>query len=347
MKKICILLPAYNEELVIGKTIESLIDSGFKSENIYVVDDCSSDQTFSVTKAYTENVATVPMNGGKARAQIYALEKFDLLRRYDYVLMMDCDSTVSNNFKEIVYNNIHSHPTVDLFIGQVKNAHADNLISALRTIEYTFSHEIVKKGQSNFGVIYVAPGCASIYSTKMLSKLTIDHSTLAEDMDLTIQVQELNGKIKYLHDAHVITQDPQSYKDYQKQITRWFRGFWQIIDKYNVLKFGLHSHVTPYLFYLMLESLVANRIFTSLFFLAFLMSWKVVVFGLVLDFCVFFLISLWAAHKTKRYSICLKTPLIYPIMFYNAYVFVKCFFEVIVFRKKSFGWNKVDRYIGD
>ena len=346
MKRICILLPAYNEEVVIGPTLDSLLSSGFLSSNIYVVDDCSTDSTYNIAKRYTDNVVTVPQNGGKARAQTYALHYFNLLKRYDYVIMLDCDSLVSDNFKESIYNYTYHYPDVDLFIGQVRNARANNLISSLRTVEYTFSHEIIKKGQANFGVIYVAPGCASIYSTRMLSKLKLDPDILAEDMDLTIQVHKLKGKIKYLHGVDVITQDPQSFADYTKQISRWFRGFWQVVDKYNILKLGFHSHVTLYILYLILESLIANRIFTVALFALF-MPLHVILLGLAVDFAIFFAVSAFAAYKTKRYDICMKTPLLYALVFYNSFVFMKSFVEVIVLRKKKFGWNKVKRYIED
>lgn len=343
MKRICVLIPAYNESLVIGPTIKSLINSGFDPDSIYVVDDCSSDDTSECAREFTAKVARLSVNSGKALAQAYAIEYFNLVRKYDYVVMLDCDSTVGPNFKEVIHTYAYRHPDVDLFVGQVKNAKTSNVISALRTVEYTFSHEIVKKGQHNFGVIYVAPGCASVYSTRVLNKLHFDPTTLAEDMDLTLQVHELGGKVMYIHGAEVITQDPQTLADYNKQITRWFRGFWQIVDKYSIFRVGLHSRVTLYMLYIILDTLLANRILTA-FVAAFLMPLQFVLLGVAIDFAIFFCITAYAAFKTKRYAICLKSPLLYLLQFFNAYAFMRSFFEVIVFRKKAFKWNKVARY---
>ena len=343
MKRICVLIPAYNEQIVISSTIESLIESGFHAHNIFIVDDCSTDDTLLVAQKYTDNVVRMPTNGGKAAAQAYAIEHFKLLTTYDYVVMMDCDSRVGHDFKEIIYLNTYYFPHIDLFIGQVKNAKSGNIISALRTVEYTFSHDVIKKGQHNFGVIYVAPGCASVYSTRILKKLVFDTEILAEDMDLTLQVHELSGKIKYLHGADVITQDPKTLTDYNKQISRWYRGFWQVVDKYNIFRYGLHKRVTTYMLYIILDTLIANRIVTALL-SAFFMPLQIIALGFLIDFMIFFAITLYAAIKTKRYGICLKSPLIYMLMFVNAYVFIKSFFEVIVLRRKKFGWNKVERY---
>lgn len=343
MKRLCVLIPAYNEQIVISFTVQSLLDCGFNPTDVFIVDDCSSDETFSEALKYTSNVYRMEQNGGKAKAQACAIEKFKLLYKYDYVVMLDCDSCVNEHFKDVLFNNVYQYPDVDLFVGQVKNAKSDNPISAFRAIEYTFSHNIIKKGQDNFGVIYVSPGCASMYSTRILKHLVFDSSTLAEDMDLTLQVHALKGKIKYIHEAEVVTQDPRTIRDYSKQIMRWFRGFWQIVGKYNILKFGLKSRVTLYMLYIILDTLIANRVFV-IFLSMFFLPLYLILTGLVIDFTVFVLLAAYAAIETKRFNILYKTPMIYLLVFFNAYAFVRSFVEVILLRKKAFGWNKVTRY---
>lgn len=346
MKKICVLLPAYNEQIVIGSTIQSLLNCGFDPTDVFIVDDCSTDETFYKAREYTSNVYRVEQNGGKARAQQAAIDHFKLIHKYDYIIMLDCDSQVKANFRDVLFANAVRHPDVDLFVGQVRNARSESVISALRAVEYTFSHSIVKKGQDNFGVIYVSPGCASMYSTRMLKRLQFDTHTLAEDMDLTLQVHALNGKIKYVHDAEVITQDPKTYSDYHKQIMRWFRGFWQIVQKYSILKFGLKHRVSVYMLYLIMDALFANRIFIiaiSLFFLPLYL----VLTGLAIDFTIFVLIAAFSAIETKRFDVFYKAPLTYLSLFLNTYAFIRSFAEVILLRKKTFGWNKVTRYIGE
>jgi poly-beta-1,6-N-acetyl-D-glucosamine synthase len=346
MKRICVLIPAYNEQIVISSTIQSLLECGFSSTNIFIVDDCSTDNTYEEALKYTSNVYRLEQNSGKASAQRQAIDKFNLVYKYDYVIMLDCDSIVSDHFKDVLYGNAYRYPDVDLFVGQVKNAKSNNIISALRAVEYTFSHNIIKKGQDNFGVIYVAPGCASMYSTKMLKHLHFDSSTLAEDMDLTLQVHALGGKIRYIHEAEVITQDPRTLPDYNKQIMRWFRGFWQIVDKYNILKLGFNFRVSWYMMYIILDTLIANRIsviFMSMFFLPLYL----ILTALLIDFTVFTILTVYAAVKTKRYNIIIKAPPMYALVFLNAFAFVRSFVEVIILRKKSFGWNKVTRYVGD
>jgi len=74
--KIGILIPAYNEEVVIKGTIESLINAGCSKSHIYVVDDKSTDNTAEIASSTGVNVYTVDENGGKAYAEKIAIVYF-------------------------------------------------------------------------------------------------------------------------------------------------------------------------------------------------------------------------------------------------------------------------------
>lgn len=340
--KPCILIPAHNEEIVLQRTLNSLYDAGFDPDTIYCVDDFSTDKTYDICIENKINVCRTPLSLGKAGAQQYAINHFQLCEKYRYVIMIDADTKVDKSFRDVLIFNFLWYSDVDLFIGQVTSSRANHVYSAYRTIEYTFSHEIIKKGQDNFGVIYVAPGCVSVYSTAILRHLDFDTSMLTEDMDLTIQVHKIGGKIKYLHDARVLTQDPSTFKDYHKQMIRWYSGFWQVILKYTNRK-NSFKRVDLYLLYLILDSLIFNRIIMLLLSAAALTS-KAISLILVVDLCIFALVTVYASYKNKRDDLLLRVPILYLLSFFNTYVYIRSFFEVIVFRKKNTNWNKVKRY---
>ena len=71
---ICII-PAYNEEATIAKTIKSLQAQTVPISRIIVVDDCSQDKTAEIARKCGAEVIRTPKNTGtKARAQNYALQ---------------------------------------------------------------------------------------------------------------------------------------------------------------------------------------------------------------------------------------------------------------------------------
>ncbi len=79
--RVAVLIPAYNEETVIVRTIRSVLNSDYKNLHVIVIDDGSTDRTAEVAaEAYAEEikagrvqVLTKP-NAGKAAALNYALD---------------------------------------------------------------------------------------------------------------------------------------------------------------------------------------------------------------------------------------------------------------------------------
>lgn len=343
MPSIGVLIPAYNEEPVMDGTIDSLLAAGFSQADIYIVDDRSTDRTAAIARARGVNVFTVPVNGGKAKAQIAALEHFRLLDRYEWMTFLDGDTKVDKNFLKAMAKAAMDDPSVTLYLGQVKSVKNNHIFSASRAFDYTYGQEIAKTGQHNFNVVFVAPGCASMYKTKDLAKMTIDHETLAEDMDLTMQVHRHDGRAAYVADAIVNTQDPATFKDYHKQILRWYRGFWQVMRKYQVYNpFVKKKRVDWYLIANMADALFFNRLI-----------WLAVIaiysptslpWAIGIDLVVATFICFWVAAKTKRFDVIWKFPAYYWMTYVNFYAYMRSMIEVLVLKKDKFGWNKVKRY---
>lgn len=340
--KICVLIPAYNEAEVILGTIKALYIAGFSSTNIFVADDRSTDGTAKLIRNFAD-VFCVPKNGGKARAQVAAIEHFKLTDKFDWVVFLDGDTKVDSNFLTVVKDAIGKDPDVSLFVGQVTSAKNDHVFSASRAYEYTFFQEISKKGQNNFNVVFVAPGCASVYKSTMLKKLDIDPNTLAEDMDLTLQVHRHGGRVEYVHAARVITQDPCTLIDYTKQVSRWYRGFWQVIRKHKVFGLVKKKPVDFYMMFVAINALIFNRAF-ALIACAFLLTPKMFGIAMIGDFCVFAAIGIYCSIYTQRLDLLYKLPVYFWISYINLYAFLRGFVEVIVLRKDILVWNKVQRY---
>lgn len=339
---IAILIPAYNEELVIKGTIDALISADCDLQDIYVVDDLSTDRTAEIALKLGVKVFTVPVNGGKARAQIQALDHFKLTSNYDWVVFLDGDSKVEPFFLNAMYRAAKKNPQTSLFVGQVKSVENNHVYSAYRGFEYTFSHDLAKKAQDNFNVVYVSPGCASMYRSDVLDQLQIDPSTLAEDMDLTIQVHRLGGKVSYLEEAGVMTQDPNNLKDYHKQILRWYRGFWQVVKKHNVLWKGPKGWVDAYMWMIIADAVFCNRIVYLLGLMMLFPNLNGI--AILVDLAVAFGVACYCGWRTKRLDVILKFPAYYWLSYLNFYALVRSYVEIIVLRKELLTWNKVARY---
>lgn len=346
-QRIGVLIPAYNEEPVINGTIDSLLGAGFSTTDIYIVDDRSTDRTAEMCRERGVNIFTVPVNGGKARAQIQALAHFEIIKRYDWVVFLDGDTKINSDFVEVVAKAAANDPTVALYLGQVKSVKNNHIFSASRAFDYTYGQDVAKVGQHNFNVVFVAPGCASMYRTDVLAQLQIDHMTLAEDMDLTMQVHRAGGRVAYLSDAIVHTQDPATFKDYHKQILRWYRGFWQVIKKHQVFSiFKKKQRVDWYMIMLSIDAVIFNRIFW-LGVLLFELGVGAAAVALGIDVATAGAITFYVAYRTKRLDVIWKFPVYYWINYLNFYAYMRAFVEIILLRKELLAWNKVKRYSFD
>ncbi len=87
-KKIYIILPAYNEEKVITEVITEIQKVGY--QNIILVDDGSSDQTFKVAKKTGVLVFRHKINRGKGATTKTGIEASKLLSA-DIIVTMDAD----------------------------------------------------------------------------------------------------------------------------------------------------------------------------------------------------------------------------------------------------------------
>ena len=89
---VVVIIPAYNEEKSIGKTIESILASDYPNFKVFVIDDGSRDKTFELAKKFESDRVKVfhKENGGKGSALNFGIEK----AKTDFVFIMDSDTTV-------------------------------------------------------------------------------------------------------------------------------------------------------------------------------------------------------------------------------------------------------------
>lgn len=101
MLSVCMI--ARNEELRIGKCLESLIEYGFE---IIVTDTGSSDATKEIAAKYTGRIYDFPWVDDFSAAKNYALEQAS----GDYVMFLDCDESLAPLNKEKLYGDILANP---------------------------------------------------------------------------------------------------------------------------------------------------------------------------------------------------------------------------------------------
>ena len=92
MKKVCIIIPAYNEEMSIGK----VVSKSKKYGDVVVINDGSKDQTKKIAKDCGAIVLNNIFNEGYDISILKGI-KFALTKKYNYILTIDADGQHPTN----------------------------------------------------------------------------------------------------------------------------------------------------------------------------------------------------------------------------------------------------------
>jgi glycosyltransferase involved in cell wall biosynthesis len=105
-KKLSVLISVYNQEKYLAAALESVFKQGFKDFEALVVDDCSTDKSFSILKGFKDKRLKVFKN--KKRQGLTKNLNFLLSKaRGEYIARMDGDDICLKNrfFKQVKFLN--------------------------------------------------------------------------------------------------------------------------------------------------------------------------------------------------------------------------------------------------
>lgn len=331
-RKLALLIAAHNEELVIEQTIRSALRAGMKRQDIYIVDDNSSDTTSRIVCEILGKTQTCKVRrSGKGLALTKAMKKFQLCERYQWVHIADADGGFSPDYFHVFRAKLNRKFAAAT--GYVRSLPGDS-VSQYRVVEYTLGLEIHRRFQALVHTIPVIPGPTSCFRTDVLKQLNFANKSMTEDFDVTLQLHRKQlGHIQYIPEAIAYTQDPQTFSDYSKQITRWNRGMLQSMNRHGIGRHG--NRIDAYLTYQMLQNLgFFAYIFIFLPLLVYLSHKPSIIATIFLwDIGIMFGIVVGVASKTRRFDILSAFPQIYVLRWLSAMIFLRSYIEVIVLRK--------------
>jgi len=342
LKSVCVVIPAFNEEVLVGRCIQSVLDAGLDASQIYVVDDHSRDNTAERVRAFAGvNLLRHERNYGKLRGLQHAIETFGLLGRYEFLALLDADSHIAPEYFSAVLRRFAEVPDAALVSG-APHSEKYNWVTAYRALEYTMTLKVYRKGQDKMGVITVAPGCASTYRTAIFAKLDWDNKTLVEDMDVTVQIHRKQlGKVVYTEHAVAYTQDPRTLREYTGQLTRWYSGTWQVM-KLHRIPFGFKRLDAEFAL-LIGEGFVYAVI--ALMLPVFL--WMSPVFtlrALVIDQLLWAGLGVLCAAELRRVDVLTCIPFCIVMRSINCFVLLRTFWAEIICSRQTETWFSVSRY---
>ena len=180
---VSILVPTFNDEKSITKSLENLLSIDYPKNKyeVLVIDDGSTDRTYEIIKKYeSENVRIFrKKNTGKASSMNFGIKR----ARYEYVAVMDADSFLQRNALRQCMSHFDEND-VAAVTSHILVKRRVTLWEKLQHAEYMIV-SVMRKAQEHLNLISVTPGPLSVYDKKVLIKVGgFDEKNLIEDVEI-------------------------------------------------------------------------------------------------------------------------------------------------------------------
>ena len=237
LPSVSVIIPAFNEEKVIGSTIDRILTSGTVDLQVLVIDDGSRDGTADIVRTRSLADSRVELisipNGGKANALNIGLQH----ARGDVVVALDADTQFE---RETIARLARwfADPAVGAVAGNAKVGNRINIITRWQALEYIVAQNLERRALAALDTLTVVPGAVGAWRRSVLNELGgYPANTLAEDQDLTIAVQKAGYLVLFDASAFAWTEAPTTIRGFAKQRFRWAFGTLQCLWKYRGLTF--------------------------------------------------------------------------------------------------------------
>jgi len=229
---VTVVVPAYNEEKVIIRTVQSLLSQRYPLE-IIVVDDGSPDGTADVVAGAFQNNPRIRVlrkpNGGKASALNLGVHE----AKGEIVVAVDADTVLAPGAIEALVGPL-ADDRVGAVAGNAKVGNRINLVTRWQAVEYVTSQNLDRRAFSLLNCITVVPGAVGAWRRQLvLDAGGFSEQTLAEDQDLTLTLLRRGWRIAYADRAIAYTEAPDTLAGLSRQRFRWSFGTLQCAWKHR------------------------------------------------------------------------------------------------------------------
>lgn len=108
MEPLCsVVIPLYNRENYIEKTIKSVLNQSFKDFELIIVDDCSTDRSYQIAKEFAEQDPRIVLKGNKVNKGVADSRNFGIeTAAGKYIALLDSDDVWLENKLEAQIDHI-------------------------------------------------------------------------------------------------------------------------------------------------------------------------------------------------------------------------------------------------
>ena len=235
--KFMMILPAHNEESVIGNLVESLQNLDYPKElyDIYVIADNCTDNTAKIAKDLGAIVYERFDEKKKTKGfamQWFLNQKIKENADYDAFCVFDADNVVDKNFLNAMNKKLCQGEVIVQGYRDIKNPD-DSWISAGYAIFYWMMNRFYHLARYNLGLSPLINGTGFMVDFNLIKPTGWDTITLTEDIEFSLKNIAQGRKLGWATDAIVYDEQPTEFKQSWSQRSRWTVGHIQCMKYYT------------------------------------------------------------------------------------------------------------------
>ena len=274
---VSIIVPAYNEEKVIGSCIESILTSKYKKYEIILVNDGSTDGTLNEMLKFKDlpkvKVLT-QRNAGKASALNLGFNR----SKGEILFFVDADGIFTPaTIREMLFG--FTSAKVGAVCGNDAPVNLDRPLTRLMAIQTHVGTGFVRRALAEINCLPIVSGNIGAFRRSVLELTMTDsgfpiHNKpdrlwpflrsrkegepftkgfIGEDLELTWRIHRAGYRVNFAPHAVVLAEVPSTIKSLWKQRIRWARGLLQTValhrDMFFNRKYGRLGIYLPINFY--------------------------------------------------------------------------------------------------
>ena len=252
-KAFAVVVPAHNEELVIGNTLRSLLAMDYRKAlyDVIVIADNCTDRTAAIARdagaiVYERSDA---QQKGKGYALRWCFDKILLPPvRYDAVVVVDADSVVSPNFL-LVMNHYLDQGAKVLQASDIVQPQPGSWSPEVTRIALMLFNYVRPLGGKLLGFSAGLRGNGMCFSSDVLRTIPWSAYSITEDLEYGIRLLQEGIRVEFAPEAAVYARMPVLAKNAESQRARWESGRFDVIRTYagKLLAIGVKKFSARYI----------------------------------------------------------------------------------------------------
>jgi len=234
--RFAVLVPARNEELVIGHLLDSLTAQEYPKNafEVYVSCDGCTDGTPRIGRDSGARVLQRDDAGppGKTANLSWAISQLPL-DDYDAVVVFDADNVVHPQFLARMSDQLAAYPRAEAFQGYLdaKNPE-DSWVTRVYALSFWYANRFWQLARENAGLSVNLGGTGEVLRVSLLRRLGWRWSSLTDDLELTCEIVLAGGRVHYVLNAIAYDEKPVDLRTSRAQRARWLRGHYWAFRRY-------------------------------------------------------------------------------------------------------------------